>query len=60
MNSKTNVKNTQFPCKTCTINENETSKTIRCDLYWVHMECILKNYINICLKDPNICLKDLN
>ena len=40
-NSKCNLKNTQFPSKTCRLNVNKNVKAIQCDLckYLVHIEC---------------------
>ena len=48
MNSKCNLKNTQFPCKIWRLNVKENAKAIQCELCkcWVHIECNHFNYID--------------
>ena len=55
MNSKYNLKNTQFPFKIWRLlfkiwrlNVNENAKAIQYDLhkYWVHMECNHLHYLD--------------
>ena len=48
MNSKCNLKNTQFPCKIFRLDVNKNTKANQYDLckQWVHIECDHLDFID--------------